>query len=391
MEQGIARPPSTSVVGPQRAFAARGDVRSPGGMTHCTTNPSFAIARTAPNEPALWAIDSVASINAEPLPVDDLERRAAIAIKSADTSGLLMVLAEAVEFGHHRIAGSVARASLDKNMQELPGVSAERLHAMAIAGGIAVDVATVSDLAVVAEQLRNSAVMHEIGFGLTSSRANPTTVAASLAGAGARAERLASALDRIGAGKPTKLVPAVRALSFFGLLSIARGLARTTTFDSGTSALNVSVAAQIRHRVGAARGLRAQLEILEHDPGNTAARNSACACLVDLGMAEAGLDHLAVSLLRPDHYVGNTGRRALREAGYPGLAQLANHISVLMRDRYPEDPPHEVVRHAANILAGIRRRTQTELAMLNLVGKLAPERVFAGRTKVDDETAGAVR
>ena len=353
--------------------------------------PTVSITQGAPNQPAVWAIDGSAQMNARPIFVDGLEARASRAHATGEASGLLMVLAEAIEFGHHRIAGQVARASLELNMRELPGVGAGRLHAMAIAGGVATDVATVADLAQVADQLRNSAVMHEIGFGLTSARLDPNSLARSLQDAAEKANSLADSLERVAGGSPMQLVPLIRELSFFGLLNIARGLAQVTTFGTGAAYLDVAIAAQVRHRVGAGRGLQAQLEIIEHSPGSTAARNSACACLVDLGMAEAGLDHLAVSLLRPDHYVGNTGRRALREAGYEDLAALADEIADVMKDLRPHEAPLRVAVLAAEILSGIRRRTATELAMLNLVGRIPAVQILEERARVDAATASAAR
>lgn len=356
-----------------------------------STATQFTVERRQGNRSAYWRLDPTTAlatpiISPEGLSVDSEDSRL-----SDDPSSLLMVLADAVEAGDHRLAGTIARRSLSQNMRDLPGIGAERLHAMAISGAVATSTTTVSDLTDVARQLRDAAVMHQIGFGITSARTKPSSLNDSLEAAVARSERLADDLDAVAKGQRVQLAPLVRSLSFFGLLNIARGLARICTFPNGISGLDVAVAAQIRHRVGPARGLRAQLAIIERDPGNTAARNSACACLVDLGLAEDGLDHLAVSLLRPDHFVGNTGRRALRQAGYPHLANLADQIAVEMRLRHPSEPTGHVLLLATEILMGIDRQAQAELSMVGLLRATSATLVFEQRQRYDGAALRSTR
>jgi hypothetical protein len=270
------------------------------------------------------------------------------AVASGDVASLLMSLSKGLIDGQPDLSKQLAGAAIEKNMRELPGIGPERLHAIVIGGSAGTEVLGVGNLRLLADNLRRAAEMWQIAFPVLTSRQPGRRLEDSTTRAVTRAGRLADELDALARGEFVVLRDVVNELNFFGRTDVTLALSRLTRFDDGVSPLDVANGAWLRRNVSPAAGLAHQRRLLELDPYNTAARNSACGCLVDLGRAREGVADLAFSLLlRPDHHTGNTATRTLLAADCPSLVGCAKFIADTM-DGQPAFPTPPSVRAAAD-------------------------------------------
>lgn len=283
-----------------------------------------------------------------------------------DPSALLMALSDAIESGDLQRMVALAENALNFSMRSLPGISAVTLFATVIAGSVSLEPVRVSDYATLGRSLQERAIDYGAMFGLMSGRADPTTLQRSLATATEWITLIGRDFESLGAGEWVDMSRLFRRGGRINRFDLLDQLSRFCSFSTTVKPLDVSIVASLRRRLGPGRALRRVEAILLLDPANTAARNVACACLVDLHQPELALDHVAVSLLHPDAYVAKTARRALREAGFTAESGLADEIAGLMGNRRADEASDHVCDLANSILMSIDRRIHAELAKLGL-------------------------
>lgn len=339
--------------------------------------------------PSKWSVSTSAIVGHAPSPVDPVSlAKAHAAAASGDPADLMLTLYELVETSRHQEAGIVARAALDANQAKLPGISTARLMCLAIGASVTARADLIIDLRGIATEVRLSSSMFEMGRQQTSLRAHPVDLDKSVNIALAEANVLADGLDQIADGKAVTMTRVITALSRFGLLQLAKNLIDTFTVETTCSGLAVAHAAATRRHYGPARGLAANLEIIGEEPWNIAARTSACACLVEQGRPEEGLDHLAVALARPDVYSARAAKKALSHAGRGDLASTAGKlVAAYETGRGVED----ALDMSGAILIGIGRRDMVEILLRGLRRKIGATFTFEKRIAYDNHPLVAAK
>lgn len=323
---------------------------------------AFETRRVPDSTSCLWRLDPWSSLPA-------MAQRPPIAPStrdSVDPSEVLLALSDAAEHGALSEMVTVAEKALDLSMRALPGISATTLFATVIAGSVSLEPSTVREYADLGRSLCERATDYTEMFGLMSGREDPTTLRRSLVIATEWINLLGRDLESLGAGDWIDMSRLFRRGGRVNRFDLLDQLSRFCAFSPTVKPLDVAIVASLRRRLGPGRALRRAEAILRVDPANTAARNVACACLVDLHQPDLGLDHVAVSLLRPDPYVARTARRALRAAGYEAECRKADEIAVLMANRRADEASDHVCGLADSILMTIDRRIHAELARLGL-------------------------
>lgn len=353
--------------------------------------PPIRFARTPGQSHAHWTVDPTVPlpVPTTPLPdgyVDHVERARAV----NDHAALRLILQEATVTWHPDLAAIAARTLLDANQNTIPDITTGRLHANVMGGTAWARTqipAVVGDALLLADALEDEAAMYALGLAVDTNRADGgASLAASISQAIDACVELVALLRAFAGGQPFVAHRLMHLLSVFALTPLSYGISSMCSSSTGIDGLRVTYAAQMRHQVGSRHGLDANLDVLADDPGNIAARTSACACLVDLGQPEAGLDHLAVALLDPDSFSANALGRALRLAHYTHLADAAERLKLLVVC----GPDSEAKVLASKIMTATGRREFAEVALSGLTAPTS--RVFAARVALDRTRTGqAVR
>lgn len=240
----------------------------------------------------------------------------ASAVDGPDLGSVSRLLGPATLMGDHDALVRLGPVALSHpGVPQAASIKHERLIA-AVAGSFAGTPPTnVRGLGCFAHTIADNVAIVRMSLDLGATHRIPE-LAKSFENAELAARSFSAAADAVassGSGPVSKLA---RWLGWFGRLDVADSFCRASlALDQPWPAVTLAASYRHLHRAPA-KNIELNSAVLALNPTFTPALNSICAAHVDLLDAATGVEFLLRSLaLNPDHYAGNTGRRAFRAIG----------------------------------------------------------------------------